>query len=288
MSFASIYKPGQCAISFELFPPKTPRGEKALYRHVGELLQARPAYFTCTYGAGGTDRGKTIEIVTRVKQQAQVPVAAHLTCVDSTVDQLRDYLRQARAADVDYIVALRGDPPQGVSRFEAHEGGFHNANQLVTLIRSEFPEFGIAVAGYPETHREAPSAETDLDNLKTKVDAGADVVLTQLFYNNEDFFRFRDRYDHAGIRVPLVPGILPVTGLAQVQRITALCGAKLPEEFVRRLAEQDDPKHQLQVGIEHAIGQASELVSQGVAGLHFFVLNRSEASLVILQAIKQI
>ncbi len=197
-------------------------------------------------------------------------------------------MRRAQEAGVDHIVALRGDPPQGVSRFQSHEGGFQNANQLVALIRAEFPNFGIAVAGYPETHREAPNAEADLDNLKTKVDAGAYIVLTQLFYDNDDFFRFRDRYERAGIRAPLIPGILPVTGLAQVQRITALCGATLPANFVRRLAEQDDPEWQRRVGIQYAIDQASELAKQGVVGLHFFVLNRSQASLAILQAIQQV
>jgi len=199
MSLASFYQQDRPAISFELFPPKTEAGQRALEKHVGELMQFEPAYITCTYGAGGSTRDKTLEIVTAVKQQFQVSVASHLTCVGSTVDQLRDYLGQARDVGIDFIVALRGDAPADQHDFQVTEGGFQYANQLVSLIHSEFAQFGIAVAGYPEVHQEAPNADVDLQNLKRKVDAGADVVITQLFYNNDDFFRFRDSCDSAGI-----------------------------------------------------------------------------------------
>ena len=282
MSLASFYQQDRPAISFELFPPKTEAGQRALEKHVGELMQFEPAYITCTYGAGGSTRDKTLEIVTAVKQQFQVSVASHLTCVGSTVDQLRDYLGQARDAGIDFIVALRGDPPADQHDFQVTEGGFQYANQLVSLIHSEFTQFGIAVAGYPEVHQEASNADMDLQNLKRKVDAGADVVITQLFYNNDDFFRFRDSCDSAGITVPVVPGILPVTSLAQIQRIASLCKATLPEELTSRLGQQEDADWQFEVGVEHAVCQVADLLAGGVPGLHLYVLNRSQATIRVL------
>ena len=285
-SLGSYYGPGKFGISFELFPPKTAEADQALWTHVAKLMEFRPCFFTCTYGAGGSTRDKTLEIVAAVRQRCHVPVASHLTCVNASTDDLRLYLRQAREAGVDHIVALRGDPPRGQSAFQAVAGGFRYASELVAMIHAEFPEFGIAVAGYPEVHQEAISAESDLENLRRKVDCGADVVITQLFYDNDDFFRFRDRCDQAGIRVPIVPGLLPVTNLAQVQRITSLCKARLPEPFTRRLAERDDSEWQFEVGVEHAVAQVRELQSAGAVGIHFYVLNKSHATAAVLEAIQ--
>jgi methylenetetrahydrofolate reductase (NADPH) len=283
MSLADFFRPGRCGVSFELFPPKTSAGEAALYRTVEDLAALRPDFFTCTYGAGGSTRDKTLEIVTRVKERFGLPVASHLTCVGSTVAQLREYLREAHEQGVDYIVALRGDPPQGETKFQAVEGGLRYANELVSLIRAEFQQFGIAVAGYPEVHQEAPSADHDLANLKRKVDAGADVVVTQLFYKNDDFFRFVARCREAGITAPIVPGILPVTNLAQIQRITALCKAILPDEFIADLGQQDDADWQHQVGVDFATRQVAELLERGVPGVHFYVLNKSAATAAVLR-----
>jgi methylenetetrahydrofolate reductase (NADPH) len=285
MTLSSHYRDGRLGVSFELFPPKTPKGEAALFQHVDQLVQFDPSYITCTYGAGGSTRSKTLEIVEQVKSRYALPVASHLTCVGSTVDQLRDYLREARQRGIDYIVALRGDPPSGATEFEAVEGGFRYANELVEMIRDEFPHFRMAVAGYPEIHQEAPSAEEDLENLKRKVDAGADIVITQLFYRNDDFFRFRDRYEAAGIDVPLIPGILPVTNLAQIQRITSLCGALLPLSFVAALGASDDEQSQFNAGVEFATRQVQELLDAGVAGVHFYVLNKSRATSSVLRAV---
>lgn len=226
---------------------------------------------------GGATQAKTLDIASHVKAQLKVPVASHLTCVGATVDDLRAYLTRASERGVDYIVALRGDPPQGQESFVVHEGGLRYANELVALIRKEFKHFGIAVGGYPEVHQEAPGPAADLDNLKRKVETGADVVITQLFYENESFLRFRDRYESAGINAPLVPGILPVTNLGQIQRITNLCGAQLPPNFVQQLAQNDNPEWQLQVGIEQASAQVAELIAAGIPGLHFYVLNKSKA-----------
>ena len=284
-SVAQFYTSERKGLSFELFPPKTEQGDAALMRHMKVLMQFSPDYITCTYGAGGSTQTKTMDVITAVKTAFDVPVASHLTCVGSTADDLRSYLEEASRNQVDFLVALRGDPPQGDSKFQAVEGGFSYANELVEFIRAEFPQFGMAVAGYPEVHQEALSAESDLENLKRKVDAGADIVITQLFYDNTDYFDFCDRCETAGIEVPIVPGILPVTNLAQIQRITSLCGSKLPDQFVQRLSKKEhDADWQFEVGVEFAAAQVKELIDQGAAGVHFYVLNKSQATLRVLEA----
>jgi methylenetetrahydrofolate reductase (NADPH) len=202
--------------------------------------------------------------------------------VGSTRQQLREYLTAAREKNIDYIVALRGDPPKGESYFTAVDGGLRYANELVALIREEFPEFGIAVAGYPEVHQEASDAQSDMSNLLQKVRAGADVVVTQLFYDNDDFFRFRDNCQAAGIDVPIVPGLLPVLNLNQVKRIASMCKARLPDTFVEVLERKDDPDWQFQAGVDHATRQAQGLIDAGVPGIHFYVLNKSTATTQIL------
>ena len=285
-SVAQFYTSERKGLSFELFPPKTEQGDAALMRHMKVLMQFSPDYITCTYGAGGSTQTKTMDVITAVKTAFDVPVASHLTCVGSTADDLRSYLEEASRKEVDFLVALRGDPPQGDSKFQAVEGGFSYANELVEFIRAEFPQFGMAVAGYPEVHQEALSAESDLENLKRKVDAGADIVITQLFYDNTDYFDFCDRCETAGIEVPIVPGILPVTNLAQIQRITSLCGSKLPDQFVQRLSQKEhDADWQFEVGVEFAAAQVKELIDQGAPGIHFYVLNKSQATLRVLEAV---
>jgi methylenetetrahydrofolate reductase (NADPH) len=222
-----------------------------------------------------------------VRQRFGVRVASHLTCVGSTVEQLREYLREAAALGIENIVALRGDPPKGETTFKPVEGGLRYASELVTLIRREFPMFGIAVAGYPETHQEAQSPQADLENLKRKVEAGGDCVITQLFYDNADFFRFKARCDELGIRVPIVPGILPVTNLAQIQRITSLCKSSLPEDFVAELSQKGDPDWQFAAGVRQATRQVQELIDAGVPGIHFYVLNKSPATAAVLSGVKR-
>ena len=286
MSLSTLYGPGRFGLSFELFPPKTPEGEAALFRHVRRLVEFQPSYVTCTYGAGGSTQDKTLEVVSRVHREFQVPVATHLTCVGRTREQLQAYVTQAHAQGVENVVALRGDPPRGETAFRAVAGGFQYANELVAMIRGIFPRIGIAVAGYPEKHQEAPSIDADLANLKRKVDAGADVVITQLFYNNADFFRFRDRCLEVGITAPIVPGLLPVTNFAQIQRITSLCGAKLPAGFVQQLtAAGEDADAQFRAGIEFATRQTQDLLRAGVPGIHFYVLNKSEATSQVLEGV---
>jgi methylenetetrahydrofolate reductase (NADPH) len=288
MNLKSLFASKKCVVSFELFPPKSDAGVADLMKTVGELAVHRPDFFTCTYGAGGSTRDRTMHITAAVKREHGIPVASHLTCVGSTRQQLREYLRSARENDIDYIVALRGDPPKGETTFTPVEGGLSYANELVGMLRAEFPEFGIAVAGYPEVHQEAPNAEVDLINLKRKVDAGADVVVTQLFYDNEDFFHFRDRCVAAGISIPIVPGILPVLSLAQVQRIASLCKARLPDEFIEKLNAQTDEAGQFSVGVEHARKQVQGLLDAGVPGIHLYVLNKSTATNQILTSVNGI
>src|SRR3954451_11250848 len=284
MKLSAAYGPGKFGLSFELFPPKTPQGIASLFQHVTRLVEFKPSFITCTYGAGGSTQETTLDIVARVHREFGLPVATHLTCVGRTVHQLREYLRTALDSGVGNVVALRGDPPKGDTTFTPVAGGFRFANELVTLIHSEFPELGIAVAGYPETHQEAPSPDADLANLKRKIDAGADVIVTQLFYNNEDFFRFRDRCDALGIRLPIVPGLLPVTNFAQIKRITSLCGAQLPTQFVQQLeAAGDAADEQFKIGVEFATRQTKELLDAGVPGVHYYVLNRSEAATEVLR-----
>lgn len=286
MSIQDAYANGRFGLSFELFPPKTPESEAMMWRTVEELMAFEPALITCTYGAGGSTRGTTLDVIGGVRSRHAVPVASHLTCVGSSVDELRGYLREAADRGVSAIVALRGDPPKGEAAFTPVAGGLRYASELVALIRSEFPQFGILVAGYPETHQEATSPEADLENLKRKCDAGGDVVVTQLFYDNDDFFRFRDRCGKLGITQPIVPGVMPVTNYAQIRRIASLCKARLPDAFTRGFeAAGDDEAAQFEAGVDFAARQVQELLDAGVPGIHFYVLNRSTATARVLRQV---
>jgi methylenetetrahydrofolate reductase (NADPH) len=286
VSIKDAYENGRFGLSFELFPPKSPESEATMWRTVEDLMAFEPALITCTYGAGGSTRGTTLDVIEGVRSRHAVPVASHLTCVGSSVDELRDYLREARDRGVSAIVALRGDPPKGETAFTPVAGGLRYASELVALIEGEFPEFGILVAGYPETHQEAVSAHADLENLKRKCDAGGDVVVTQLFYDNADFFRFRDRCDAIGITQPIVPGVRPVTNYGQIRRIASLCKARLPDEFTRAFeAAGADEAAQFEAGVEFAARQVQGLLDEGVPGIHFYVLNKSPATARVLRQV---
>ncbi|MDP1564245.1 MAG: methylenetetrahydrofolate reductase [NAD(P)H] [Pirellulaceae bacterium] len=282
MRIAASFQSLKPVLSYELFPPKSEAAVLGLYEHVHQLMVFRPSFITCTYGAGGSTRNKTMEVITEVRRRFDVTVASHLTLVGSTIDDLRHYLTEAKEAGIDGIVALRGDPPKDSPQFRMTPGGFQYANQLVELLTREYPQFSVLVAGYPERHREAPSLEVDLDNLKRKVDAGSDVIVTQLFFDNQDFFRFRDQCWARGIRVPIVPGILPPQSAEQLNRLGQLCGAKMPAELLRRMNDQTDPEGQANVGVEFATQQVGELIAADVPGLHFYVLNQSRATKQVL------
>jgi methylenetetrahydrofolate reductase (NADPH) len=283
---AQAYRPGRSGLSFEVFPPKTVDGDSALWENVERLSRFSPAFISCTYGAGGSTRTRTIEICREIQGRFAVTATAHFTCLGGTREELRDWLRLAQSQRITNIMALRGDPPAGETSFRQVEGGLSHANELVALIRDEFKGVGIGVAGYPEKHPEAPSIEADLDNLKRKVAAGADAVFTQLFFVNDSYFAFRERCDRAGITVPIVPGIMPVLNFAQIRRITSLCGAVLPPEFAARLeAFQEDKQAQFEIGVEYAINQCRELLEYEVPGIHFYVLNRAQACEAILASL---
>jgi methylenetetrahydrofolate reductase (NADPH) len=283
LTMRNLYTRGDVVLSFEVFPPKTPQGFESLYKAVGELAGFKPGFVSVTYGAGGSTQSQTLEIITQIRERFRLACTAHFTLVGSTRDHIRSFLDQARSVGTENIMALRGDPPQGQSEFKPVEGGLHHANELVALIREEFPTFGIGVAGYPETHIEAVSPQADLDNLVRKVQAGADAVFTQLFYSNDDFLRFRDECNRRGIDRPIIPGLLPVLNLAQVRRITSLCGSKLPKHLLEALeACGDDAGAQTQVGIDHCAEQVEGLLAEGVPGIHFYVLNRADCVREIL------
>lgn len=277
------YRPGQLGWSFEIFPPKTEVAEAALYETSRQLDRYQPAFLSLTYGAGGSTRDKSLEISNKLIKEITSPITAHFTCVGSSVEDIRSWLKAAKQVGIRNIMALRGDPPQGQAVFQQAAHGFKYASELVNLIRSEFPQFGIGVAGYPETHCEAQSLESDIENLARKVELGGDVVYTQLFYDNDDFFRFRDRCYQRRIDAPIVPGLLPVLSLKQVQRITTLCKAKLPAKLVTDLKRYDeDPAGQVAVGIAHCTKQLEGLLIGGVPGIHFYVLNRIDSVRQIL------
>jgi len=286
MRISEIYRKGSFGLSIEIFPPKTPAGDADLFQTLDRLSQFNPGFISCTYGAGGSTQQRTIELCMEIQSRYRLSATAHLTCVGSTRDELIEWLNQADQSGIKNIMALRGDPPEGQSSFQAIDGGLRHANELVALIRETHPNLSIGVAGYPETHSEASDAQTDLENLKRKVAAGADAVFTQLFYVNENFFDFRDRYERAGIRVPLIPGIMPITEFARIKRITSMCGAVFPPELASRLeAVRDDRESQFEIGVEHAIEQCRELIDRNVPGIHFYVLNRSRACERILDAL---
>lgn len=287
----SFYRTKKPVVSFELFPPKTWQGMASLFEHFKELMTCNPSYITCTYGAGGDakerTRQRTLEVLDLIRREyPEIPVLSHLTCVNMGVEDLRAYIARAVEIGVSGIVALRGDPPAGQQPYVPVDGGLRYANELVSLLRAEYPALSVVVAGYPAKHPEAVSMEADLENLKRKVDAGADVVVTQLFYDNALYYRFRDQCAAAGIETPIVPGILPVTNLSQARRITSLCGAHLTDKLVQRLEKHgEDEEGQFSVGVYYAARQIEELVEQGAPGIHFYVMNKSRAAALICRAL---
>ena len=286
MRIRDLFQARPFVLSVEVFPPKTEAGDEGLYRALERLQVYRPGFVSCTYGAGGSTQGRTREICRRIQSDFKLPATSHFTCVGSTRQELLDWLEQSWQTGVRNIMALRGDPPQGQTEFKAVEGGLTHANQLVELIRQHYPEMGIGVAGYPEKHPEAKDLDTDLVNLKRKVDAGADAVFTQLFYENANFLNFRDRCEKLGIKIPVVPGIMPITEFARIKRITSMCGAVFPTSLASRLeAVQHDAQAQFDIGVEFAIQQCRELIDAGVPGMHFYVLNRSESCERILEGL---
>jgi len=281
-------------ISFEIFPPKTNKGMDNLKNELAQLVELGPDFITVTYGAMGSTREKTLEIASLIKNHFGVESACHLTCVGATKTELDIMLQKIYDAGVRNIVALRGDPPEGEKTFIQPEDGYSYGNELVEHIRNfevrtgNKGQFGIAVAGYPEKHVEAPELGTDLANLKRKVDAGADVIITQLFFNNDFYFDFVKRVRDIGITVPIVPGIMPILSAKQTNRITSMCGTTIPDVLRKELdAAIDDDDKARDIGIAQCINQSKELLARGVPGIHFYVLNKSGHMIRIMEALSE-
>jgi methylenetetrahydrofolate reductase (NADPH) len=283
--FASRRASGRPVISFEFFPTKTLEGERTLMeKTIPALCALKPDFCSVTYGAGGSTRDKTLGIVARIQNDHKLTAMAHLTCVNATEQQTREILAQALDLGITNILALRGDPPGGTGEFQKTEGGFEFSYQLVQLLR-QLDGFSIGVAGFPEGHIACKEGkEVDWQRLKHKIDCGADFVITQLFFDNADFFAFRDYLVQLGVKIPIVPGIIPIGTAAQIQKFTALCGARLPDALQIELAKRaSDDEACAQFGIDYATKQCAELLKQGAPGIHFYTLNKAAATTAIVK-----
>jgi methylenetetrahydrofolate reductase (NADPH) len=277
---------GEPVFSFEFFPPKTEDGEANLYRALEALRPLTPDFVSVTYGAGGSTRTKTLDIVARIRHEFGLEAMAHFTCVSATVEELRATLDEMRERGLDNVLALRGDPPQGQDEWTKTEGGLEYSSELVALIAADY-DFAIGAACFPETHIHAVDAETDLRHLKEKVDAGARFLITQLFFDNAVYEDFVARARDIGIDVPIVPGIWPITNVKQIRKATELCGSELPPRLVEQLeARAEEPEAVVELGVAYATLQCSELLARGAPGIHFYVLNRAPVARSVLAALR--
>ncbi|HEX4717348.1 MAG TPA: methylenetetrahydrofolate reductase [NAD(P)H] [Thermoleophilaceae bacterium] len=286
MRIEQILDEHQPAFSFEFFPPKTPEGEANLRAALDDLKDDQPAFVSVTYGAGGSTREKTVEIVKSIKQDYGIEAMAHLSLVGQSVDGLRRQLDEIADAGIDNVLALRGDPPAGETEWLAHPEGLHYSVELIELIKSDY-DFCVGAACFPEVHPDAPSLEEDLRYLKRKVDTGATFLITQLFFDNQDYFNFVDEARAACIEVPIIPGIWPVTNYTQIKRIAELCKSRFPDRFERELGERkDDLDAVADLGVAYAALQSVELLARGAPGIHYYTLNKSPATRAILAALR--
>ena len=272
--------------SFEFFPPKTEDGEHNLRQTLEDLRAFAPDFVSVTYGAGGSTRDKTVELTKWIKQELGIEAMAHLSCVGTTREELLAILDGVRAAGIDNVLALRGDPPRGETEWKPHPGGLHYSTELAALISGSYP-FSIGAACFPEVHPEAPDLAHDLRFLKEKLASGATFLITQLFFDNELYFHFVEEARAVGIEVPILPGIMPITDLKQIKTITGMCGATIPEPLLEALEwRTGDPDAVLQLGVSYATLQCAELLARGAPGIHFYTLNRSPATRAIVSALQ--
>jgi methylenetetrahydrofolate reductase (NADPH) len=266
--------------SLEFFPPKDEAGVEALRATAQALRGMRPDFVSVTYGAGGTTRDRTAQVSAMLRAEFGFTVMPHLTCVGHSTTELAALADRIHEGGFRNIMTLRGDPPKGAAEFQAATDGLRHASELATLLKSRHPDFCLGVAGYPEKHPEAPSLEADLNHLRRKVDAGAAFVTTQLFFDNAVYYRFVEKCRSAGITVPIVPGIMPVLSLKQIQRFTQMCGATLPAQLIKRLeAAADNAEVMETIGIDWALNQIRGLIANGAAGYHLYILNRAKGAL---------
>ena len=286
MHISRVLRERNPALSFEFFPPKSEAASASLFETIKDLIPLRPAYVSVTYGAGGSTRQLTHDLVVKLRTETDLTIIPHLTCVGSTRDEVKQILDLYAASGIENIMALRGDPPKGATRFTAPEGGFAHAADLVSFIRRYFPRMGIGVAGFPEGHPETPNRLHEIDYLKAKVEQGADYICTQLFFDNRDFYDFCERCEIAGITIPIIAGIMPVTSLKGMQRMAELAlGARFPARLTKSLVRAKDDEYVERVGIHWATEQVRDLVDHGVKGVHFYTLNRSKATLRIYETL---
>ncbi len=288
MKIGDLLKERGFSVSFEFFPPKTPEGEKQLFETIGELKKLKPTFVSVTYGAGGSTRDRTREIVRRIHENVGLTVMAHLTCIAHTKEELVDILRDYKSIGIENILALRGDVPRDKLDFRSPQGACKYAKELVELIREEFGDyFSVGVASYPEGHPESPNMEWEIRFFKEKVLAGADFSITQMFFDNRYYYNFVERCTKAGINIPIIPGIMPITNFKQIKKFASMCGATIPQSLIDRMEPvEDKPEEVARIGIEFATKQCEDLIRNGVPGLHFYTLNRSRATLEIYKNLK--
>lgn len=276
MHIAKILEQQKTTLSFEFFPPKTDKGFARLFNTIKELEYLQPGYVSVTYGAGGTTREKTHNLVTEIQESTSITVVSHLTCVGHSRDEIKSILSNYTKCGIFNILALRGDPPGADPSFVPATNGFAYASELVAFVKQHFPSMGIGVAGFPEGHPSTPNRLKEIDHLKQKVDAGADYICTQLFFNNSDFYDFKERCRIAGIDVPIIAGIMPVTSVANMKRISELSlGARIPAKLLKAILRAPDDAYVENVGIHWAAAQVNDLIENNVAGIHFYTLNKS-------------
>lgn len=286
LDLGEVLSSGRRSFSFELFPPKSEDGERVLWQTVREIEALRPTFVSVTYGAGGSTQDRTVRLTGEIARDTTLTPVAHLTCVGATRDDLRSVVGQYAAEGVRTVLALRGDPPTGLgSEWQPHPGGLDHAVELVELVRS-LGSFSVGVAAFPEGHPESESLEHDARVLAMKQQAGADFAITQLFFRVEDYVRMRDMASAAGCTMPIIPGIMPVTNVAQIERFAALSGAAFPAHLAERFhAVADDAEAVLELGVEVAADMCQRLLDVGAPGLHFYTLNRSRSTIEVYEAL---
>lgn len=291
MKISEKLKQVNTSISFEFFPPKNEEGEKQLFNTIKDLEKLNPTFVSVTYGAGGSTRDRTRNIVKKIHEETSLTVMAHLTCIGHTKKELIEILSDYKNIGIQNILALRGDIPLGQEESEIYKkDGCRFANELVELIRTEFKDwFSIGVAAYPEGHPESPNLERDIFYFKKKVEAGADFAITQMFFDNRYFYEYLNLCEKEGINIPIIPGIMPITNFKQIRKFALMCGATIPEDLVKKLEKvEDKPEEVEKIGIEFATKQCEDLLKHGVKGLHFYTLNKSKATIEIYNNIKHL
>jgi methylenetetrahydrofolate reductase (NADPH) len=284
MHIKKIFEQNNPTLSFEFFPPRTPEDSQNLFNRIQTFVSLKPSFVSVTFGAGGSTRDLTRDLVVKLHRETNLNIVAHLTCVGASKEETHRTLQGYYEAGIENVMALRGDPPKGSGGFVAHPNGFRYASELVSLIRKYFPTMGIGVAGFPEGHPEMPNRLKEMEFLKAKVDAGADYICTQLFYDNHDFYDFCERCEIAGIKIPIIAGIMPVTSLNTMKRIADLAlGARFPAKLVRALTRAESDDYVVNVGIHWATEQVRDLLDNKTRGIHFYTLNKELSTVKICE-----